>query len=83
MQEMLAKQHMSNTPEQSAITSGQEKVNNQYRPRHDSDDQKVPALKEFILKSFPDHHSQLPQAIKRYWTNSLWKMTSLSVVPSL
>ena len=70
---MLAEQDMHNSPERSiaeirAITSvGQENVRIQDLQRHTNNDQEYQQLKEYILKGFPDHCSQLPEEVTRYW----------------
>lgn len=43
--------------------------------KHAGDDFEYQQLRNFILKGFPDHHSQLPELCRQYW--QVWEHLSL------
>ena len=71
--EALGEKDVHNNPECSiadirAMNSGDhENIRIQDLCRHADTDDEYQQLKGCIIKGFPDHHSQLPQVMKRYW----------------
>lgn len=81
---MPAEQDMKNIQEQSIaeiraiIDENQESIRIQDLRTYAEDDQEYYQLKEFIINSFSNHRSQLPEEIKRYW-NMQNQLTDLIV----